>query len=167
MIHPPSRRPSAVTLLLPALLLLAAALPAATRAAAPPQTADLLLSAPYRQAYAAMVRYPDWVRSGHATSSPSTQVTLDGQTYTLGHLCKPHDCGNNQLDIVFAPGAASAWGLLHTRADERQPFLQSWLGAPDARIQGLLNRAYAANNPDTAPDPGRGGHPFPAGRFLP
>ncbi|GBQ26622.1 lysozyme inhibitor [Gluconacetobacter azotocaptans] len=146
MLHSPARRlPAALPALL---LLLETALPAATRAAAP-QTADLLLSAPYRQAYAAMVRYPDWIRRGHATSTPSTQVTMDGKTYTIGHLCKPHDCANNQLDIVFAPGGASAWGLLHTRADEQQPFLQSWLGAPDAKIQALLNRAYAANNPDS------------------
>ncbi|MBB2202678.1 Ivy family c-type lysozyme inhibitor [Gluconacetobacter tumulisoli] len=144
MTRPPARCLSA----LPSLLaLLGMSLPAVA-GAAEPQTSDLLLSAPYRQAYAAMVRYPDWIRRGHATSAPSTQVTMDGQTYTIGHLCKPHDCANNQLDIVFAPGGAAAWGLLHVRPDERQPFVQSWLGTPDVRIQALLNRSYTANNPD-------------------
>jgi Inhibitor of vertebrate lysozyme (Ivy) len=129
-------------------MLAAFAGPAApARATEAPQTVDLLLDAPFRQAYVAMQRFPDWIRRAHATSSPSRQVTLDGQTYTLGHLCQPHDCGNNQLDIVFAPGGHAAWGLLHTRTDENHPFLQSWLGQPDEKMQALLMQAYAANNP--------------------
>ncbi|ACI50908.1 Inhibitor of vertebrate lysozyme [Gluconacetobacter diazotrophicus PA1 5] len=122
---------------------------ARAHAAGQPQTADLLLEAPYRQAYVAMQRFPDWIRRGRATSAPSSQVTMDGQTYIVGHLCQPHDCGNNQLDIVFAPGGRAAWGLLHTRTDESHPFLQSWLGAPDEKMQALLLRAYAAGNPES------------------
>ncbi|MFT8777603.1 MAG: hypothetical protein ABF893_13265 [Gluconacetobacter liquefaciens] len=40
------------------------------RAAEQPQTADLLLEAPYRRAYVVMQRFPDWVSRGQATSTP-------------------------------------------------------------------------------------------------
>ncbi|MBB2205781.1 hypothetical protein HLH27_12255 [Gluconacetobacter takamatsuzukensis] len=97
-----------------------------------------------------MQRFPDWVSRGQAISTPVTRVATGGHTYLLGHLCKPHDCGNNQLDIVFAAEGHAAWGLLHTRPDDRHPFLQSWLGNPDEEIQALLLRNHAAHNP---PDP--------------
>ncbi|MFT8777602.1 MAG: Ivy family c-type lysozyme inhibitor [Gluconacetobacter liquefaciens] len=70
-----------------------------------------------------------------------------GHNYLLGHLCKPHDCDNNQLDIVFAADGHAAWGLLHTRRYERQPFLQSWLGNPNEEMQALLLQNHAAINP--------------------
>ncbi|WP_338030181.1 Ivy family c-type lysozyme inhibitor [Gluconacetobacter tumulicola] len=117
------------------------------RATEPPQTADLLLEAAYRRAYVVMQRFPDWISRGQATSTPVTQVATGGHAYLLGHLCKPHDCGNNQLDIVFAADGHAAWGLLHVRPDAQHPFLQSWLGNPDEDIQALLLRNYAAHNP--------------------
>ncbi|GBQ22506.1 hypothetical protein AA12717_1209 [Gluconacetobacter sacchari DSM 12717] len=118
-----------------------------TRAAEPTQTADLLLEAPYRRAYVVMQRFPDWVSRGQATSTPVSRVASGGRTYLLGHLCKPHDCADNQLDIVFAADGHAAWGLLHVRPDAAHPFLQSWLGSPDEEIQALLLRNFAANNP--------------------
>ncbi|MFT8420456.1 MAG: Ivy family c-type lysozyme inhibitor [Gluconacetobacter sp.] len=118
-------------------------------AAEQPQTADLLLEAPYRRAYVVMQRLPDWVSRGQATSTPVARLVTSGRSYLLGHLCKPHDCDNNQLDIVFAADGHAAWGLLHTRPNERQPFLQSWLGNPDQEMQALLLQNHAALNPPT------------------
>ncbi|RDI36149.1 inhibitor of lysozyme (Ivy) [Gluconacetobacter liquefaciens] len=117
------------------------------RTAEQPQTADLLLEAPYRRAYVVMQRFPDWISRGQATSTPVARVVTGGHSYLLGHLCKPHDCDNNQLDIVFAADGHAAWGLLHTRRDERQPFLQSWLGNPNEEMQALLLQNHAAINP--------------------
>ncbi|MBB2164898.1 hypothetical protein HLH26_10165 [Gluconacetobacter sp. 1b LMG 1731] len=96
-----------------------------------------------------MQRLPDWVSRGQATSTPIARLVTSGRSYLLGHLCKPHDCDNNQLDIVFAADGHAAWGLLHTRPNERQPFLQSWLGNPDQEMQALLLRNHAALNPPT------------------
>lgn len=127
----------------PALLLL---LSLPCRAAEQPQTTDLLLEAPYRRAYIVMQRFPNWLSHGQATSKPIARVVTGGHSYLLGHLCKPQDCDNNQLDIIFAADGHAAWGLLHTRPDERQPFLQSWLGNPDAEMQALLLQNHTTTN---------------------
>jgi hypothetical protein len=66
-------------------------------------------------------------------SSPSKSVPTQGKVYTLGWVCKAHDCGDNQLHVLFAPGATQAWGLLTTSGQ------QKWLGNPDAAIQTAIN----------------------------
>ena len=33
-------------------------------------------------------------------------IAIQGKVYTLGWVCKAHDCGDNQLHVLFAPGAA-------------------------------------------------------------
>ena len=57
---------------------------------------------------------------------------VGGQPYLLGWVCKPHDCGDNELYVLFAPGARQAWGLLIS-GDKR-----SWLGRPDPAIQAAI-----------------------------
>ena len=53
--------------------------------------------------------------------------------YTLAWVCKAHDCGDNQVYVLFAPGAKQAWGLMILNGDNR-----SWLGRPDTAIQAAI-----------------------------
>jgi hypothetical protein len=105
-----------------------------------PYLFDLLKQKPYLAAWNAMLAgtsLPTWVKNYAKTfdgpSSPSKDVPIQGKVYTLGWVCKAHDCGDNQLHVLFAPGAAQAWGLLTLSGQ------QKWLGNPDAAIQAAIN----------------------------
>lgn len=64
---------------------------------------DVTGKSPYKQAYQDMLAFPEWVRTGQGTSTPLQEVVIDGQKYTLGQMCKPHDCADNQLIVIFSP----------------------------------------------------------------
>ncbi|GLX91058.1 Ivy family c-type lysozyme inhibitor [Pseudomonas weihenstephanensis] len=108
---------------------------------------DLTTQAPYKKAYAGMLAYPDWVSTGQGTAAPVEKVVVDGKTYTVGQMCKPHDCADNQLNVVFSPDAKHAWGLLSVRAENAEAFDQQYLGMPDETIKKLLKKSFADNNP--------------------
>jgi hypothetical protein len=101
---------------------------------------DLMKQPAYAKAWKGMVAgesVPPWVESFgktlNATGSPVTEIPVGGEPYTLAWICKPHDCGDNQLYVLFAPGARQAWGLLISGGDRR-----SWLGRPDPAIQAAI-----------------------------
>ena len=108
---------------------------------------DIASKEPYKKAYQAMFTFPDWVRSGQGTSSPVEDVVLGGETYTLGQMCKPHDCADNQFIVVFNPDKTKAWGLLATRTSDGSSFNTQVLGEPDSAIRDLLNKTLTDNNP--------------------
>lgn len=80
---------------------------------------DLLKRPAYKQAWNEMLKgapAPQWLsafgRGGNGVASPSTTVRIDGQSYEVSNVCKPHDCGDNQFYILFTRGGGQAWGLL-------------------------------------------------------
>jgi hypothetical protein len=120
-----------------AVLLLAA--PVANAIDKDPYLFDMLKEPSYLAAWNAMLsgeRVPAWVanyaKSFDGPSNPSKTVTIGGKAYLLGYVCKAHDCGDNQLHVLFAPAGKQAWGLLLT-GEKR-----SWLGKPDAVIQTAI-----------------------------
>jgi hypothetical protein len=104
-----------------------------------PYLFDLLKQPSYLAAWKAMLKgesVPSWVSSYAKTfdgpSTPSTNVSVAGESYMLGYVCKAHDCGDNQFYVLFAPSGAQAWGLLITSGN------QQWLGNPNDAIKTAL-----------------------------
>jgi hypothetical protein len=121
-----------------AVLLLVAA-PVAYGLDQDPYLFDMLKEPAYLAAWKAMLKgeqVPAWVANYAKTfdgpSSPSKTVMVGGEAYTLGWVCKAHDCGDNQLHVLFAPQGKQAWGLLVAGSN------QKWLGKPDASIQAAI-----------------------------
>jgi hypothetical protein len=83
---------------------------------------------------------PEWVKEYTATLDgppvPTIPVPLNGEIYTLGFTCKPNDCENNQLFVLFAPEGRDAWAMLAMPATGI-----TWLGRPDQRIQDAITGA--------------------------
>lgn len=83
---------------------------------------------------------PEWVKEYTATldgpPTPTIPVPLDGEVYTLGFTCKPNNCENNQLYVLFAPEGRDAWAMLATSETG-----VTWLGRPDQRIQDAITSA--------------------------
>jgi Inhibitor of vertebrate lysozyme (Ivy) len=114
----------------------------ATLAADPskgPYLSELMNQPSYLSAWKGMLGgqvVPDWIESYAKTldgpAMPSIQVLVGSDAYTLTFTCKPHDCGGNQLYVLFAPTGRQAWGLLITGEQNR------WLGYPDPKIQAAI-----------------------------
>lgn len=109
-------------------------------------TADLANSAKYRQAYERMTELPDWATKAAATSAPAETMKQNGKNYLTGHLCKQHDCSDNQLEVVFSEDGTEAWGLLSRRYGKT--LYQMPLGEPNTQTLAVLTASYQKNNPD-------------------
>jgi Inhibitor of vertebrate lysozyme (Ivy) len=97
----------------------------------------------WRKAWNAMLagekNVPKWVgvftRTLNGTANPSDIVDINGESYELAMVCKPHDCGGNELYVLFQIDGGKAWGLL-TETDKPARFL----GNPDeAKKTALRN----------------------------
>ncbi len=51
----------------------------------------------------------DWIANG--TASPSAPVILDGKTYAIFDVCKPHDCGDNGYSLAYDPEEKKLFGI--------------------------------------------------------
>ena len=107
-----------------------------------PVLADLLKNSAYASAWRIMLAgedVPFWVHEYGKTRdgppTPSIPVPLLGETYTLGFTCKPNDCENNQLYVLFAPDGRDAWALLASIDGI------TWLGKPEEPIQDAITGA--------------------------
>ncbi|WP_110951292.1 Ivy family c-type lysozyme inhibitor [Pseudomonas bohemica] len=120
----------------------------ATVASADQYLPEIASKAPYKKAYTEMLAFPDWVAKARGTATPVEKVSVDGKDFTVGHMCKPHDCADNQLIVVFSGDGKKSWGLIATRKAEAKGFNKYLLGDPDSVVEGLLNKAFSDHNPD-------------------
>jgi hypothetical protein len=111
-------------------------------AAADPYLFDVIKKPAYARALTSLLDHagnlPSWIREtrktkGNYVGSPGGPVTINGSTYELFHACKPHDCTDNQLAILFTPNGIQAWGAL---LEYGKPI--SYLGAPSDTQQAAL-----------------------------
>jgi hypothetical protein len=109
---------------------------------------EIASKAPYKKAYAEMLSFPSWVSKAQGTASPLEKASADGKSFTVGHMCKPHDCADNQLSVVFSADGTKSWGLLATRSADGKAFNKQLLGNPDSVVAGLLNKSFSDNNPE-------------------
>ena len=95
---------------------------AATPAPPPPPTpgeasspTDLLRDPRFKAAYLAALgplAREAWLRTLNGPAPPNRLVQIDGHTYTLSAACKPHDCGDNNLVLLYNPGRGTVHGRL-------------------------------------------------------
>jgi hypothetical protein len=65
---------------------------------------------------------PDWLKTYTATlegpPTPSIDVPVGSETYALAFTCKPNECEDHQLFVLFAPAGRHVWGLLLSAGSE-------------------------------------------------
>jgi hypothetical protein len=86
-------------------------------------------------------RLPAWTHqllktTGDYVGNPAVYSTVDGTKYELFYNCMAHDCYNNELEVMFAPNGAQAWGALVV--DGKAVF---YLGGPSPAQQTALKAA--------------------------
>lgn len=45
----------------------------------------------------------EWLRKLNGVGSPVKNISLDGVKYEYGYSCKPHDCADNQIHVLYNP----------------------------------------------------------------
>lgn len=79
-----------------------------------------------------------WINRLDGTGDEMRTVQLRGQPYLLGWVCKPHDCGNNQLAFLIALDLSHAAAeLIMQDGTSGKPL---WLGAPPADEKVILQK---------------------------
>jgi Inhibitor of vertebrate lysozyme (Ivy) len=109
-----------------------------------PTLADLMKVPTERAAWFSMLAgqpLPPWIEDFANTldgpPTPSIPIQSGDEIYTLAFTCKPNECGDNQLFVLFSPGGARAWGLLVT-GTEKTGTEKKWLGDPDDSIKQAI-----------------------------
>jgi hypothetical protein len=87
-------------------------------------------------------KLPSWTRqvlktSGNYVGTPVAYSTVDGIRYELFYACKPHDCGNNGMELMFAPHGAKVWAAMVEDGKS-----VTYLGSPNAAQQAVLKEAF-------------------------
>jgi Inhibitor of vertebrate lysozyme (Ivy) len=107
----------------------------ATAPAELPPLFDQIEKPEYKAAYLALftdaAATPAWMREG-GTASPGRVVTIGGAEYELYSHCKPHDCGDNMMYVLFSRDRQHAWALAVESGKSRV------FGNPDAGITAFL-----------------------------
>lgn len=87
-------------------------------------------------------KLPSWTRqvlktSGDYVGTPVAYSTIDGIRYELFYACKPHDCADNAMELMFAPHGAKAWAALTEDGKS-----VTYLGSPSLQQQAVLKEAF-------------------------
>jgi len=81
---------------------------------------DIWNDRPFLGAYDAAIRagvpapareFNTWMTTGTGLTSPVRIVHWRGGTIVWANRCEPHDCFENQEEIIFAPGLRKVWGI--------------------------------------------------------
>lgn len=87
-------------------------------------------------------KLPNWTRqvlktSGDYVGTPVAYSTVDGIGYELFYACKPHDCADNAMELMFAPNGTKAWAAMVEDGSS-----VTYLGAPSPAQQAVLRQAF-------------------------
>ncbi|MDP1693361.1 MAG: Ivy family c-type lysozyme inhibitor [Burkholderiaceae bacterium] len=107
---------------------------AAAQAASPLR--DARFRAAFERALGARAGEP-WIQVMVGQTTTPEMATLAGARYALYSVCKPHDCGDHQLLLLFSSERGEAFGRL--RENGRSP---RWLGNPPAALQPEIDRLF-------------------------
>jgi len=121
---------------------------AVASAAPAPYLFQVLKKQPYRAAWEELLAQakpvPKWLavfsRTYNGVATPMEPLTLAGSAYEAYSVCKPHDCFNNRLEVIFTARGERAWGAL---VEDGKP--ARIIGPPNPAIAGALNQILNTN----------------------
>lgn len=77
-----------------------------------------------------------WVYKLQGTAEPVRIIDFSGRKFVLGHVCKPHDCADNQLTFLIAVDGSAAYAQANS-LDLTQG-KDVIVGNPDAAAKKIL-----------------------------
>ena len=91
-----------------------------------------------RHAFDAMARghqLPAWVKKG-VVESPAVAVEMAGRSYQVMQACKPHDCADQQVAVMYSPGHDAMYGVLLSRSGSSEKLTWLNIGGGSESIDG-------------------------------
>jgi hypothetical protein len=108
----------------------------ATVAAPAAQRGGARFRAAYLQALGPSAKQDEWLVSQVGRPTDDTSVTIAGTRYQQLTGCKPHDCGDNNALVLFAPQTGAVYGKVFVRGVPRL------IGAPPPELAKALDRLW-------------------------
>lgn len=105
-------------------------------------TADLLRDAKFKAAYLGALG-PRAKEKWLATMSNSAlvrKVSVAGEDYQVATPCKPHDCADNNLMLLYSPARGVVYGWLHERG--RPTPIGNPSPAMNAELERMWNKEF-------------------------
>jgi hypothetical protein len=102
---------------------------------------DLLKEARFREPYLKALgplAKEDWLTHLDGPAPPVRGHQVAGITYQLVNVCKNHDCADNNLTLLYAPGTQAVYARLLVRG---QPAV---VGSPNPVVTAELERLWKA-----------------------
>lgn len=78
---------------------------------------------------------PTWLRKGGGPAAPAKIVDSGATHFVLLNTCKMHDCGNNNVYVLFDPVTKTT--ALAGKVDNKP----TWIGATNGTIKQILSSA--------------------------
>lgn len=105
-----------------------------------PYLFDLLKRPAFRKSFDALFagerNVDEWIvafqKTDNGVCGPSKRLQADGTVYVVADVCKPRDCGDNHLIVLFNENGSRATALL------RSPRGQRLFGTPGPQERALL-----------------------------
>jgi hypothetical protein len=113
---------------------------AAARAGAPSSPGELLRDARFREAYlkaAGPLAKERWIAELEGPTPALRAVSVAGSTYTLAASCKPNDCAEHNLVLLWQGARAQVAGFVHQRGKS------TFIGAPGEAVARELEKLWA------------------------
>jgi hypothetical protein len=115
-----------------------------------PYFSQLLEIKAYHAAYTKMLAdvkdLPAWLvafgKTRNAVETPSRDLQIGDDSYSVVTVCKPHDCGGNMLVVIFDLMGDNAWGLLEEDGGGGN-VKQTFFGRPSDAIAEALRKQVA------------------------
>ncbi len=115
------------------------ALPGAAPAPAVQSPTDLLRDARFRTAYARALgplSRERWLSRMDGPAPPLRTITIGGTEYTVVAVCKPHDCAEHNMVVLYAPQQAVVYGLVQQQGRKQS------LGSPPAALAPEIEKLW-------------------------
>lgn len=133
-----------------------APLPSLASSSEPLYLSDLQRRPDFSLAFAAMAgasQLPEWTAQG-GTATPVQQVSVEGEDVWLASACKPHDCPDERILVLYDEHTHAMTGVFARRrpgtpdADSNDAANDelTWLGAPDDATKQFLQRRLYRND---------------------
>ena len=81
------------------------------------------------------VTMPTWLRKGGGGAAPAKVITRGATNFVLLDTCKPHDCGENMIYVLFDPATKNTVAV--AKLDKKV----TWVGRPDNTVKQILSNA--------------------------
>jgi hypothetical protein len=99
---------------------------------------DLLKDPKFKSAYMTSLGPKSKERwlAGLSNSALVRKVGFAGDTYLVATPCKPHDCGDNNLMLLYSPAKVAVFGKLYEKGRT------TLIGSPDTAMSAELEKMW-------------------------